>query len=274
MYVATLMPACTGFLDRSQVCDPGRVSLDGSCIAQPVADFIMCIRSRGNVELATERAQKFAVEVKSAAVSAGSADEARDSLKAKYSSEGGQATEQAIVARCAEIVGANRSQYSQNTVRGMQTMPGTSQQTNSKSPAGPCSGSPHLGVAYVGAQGQGLSATDRVRIEPFPRKQIDPAGSGYVELVVNGQSVPICGPDVVQSSDGTYLWWRPEGFNAEKHMMYFPVEPPGSSVDIRCRYWVKSGLSGSIAPFGPPGESKAANAKEPGTSWWPISCSQ
>jgi hypothetical protein len=112
-----LVLACLGFLAScggasagSSVCDPGRVSLDGSCIAQPVADFIMCIRSRGNVELVGERAQKFSAEAKVAGQGAGTAVELRDSLKAKYSTEGGEGTEQAIVERCAEIVGANQAQ--------------------------------------------------------------------------------------------------------------------------------------------------------------------
>ena len=133
-----------------------------------------------------------------------------------------------------------------------------------------CGGGYRPGVAYVGAAAGGIEnvGINRVQIEPFPDS--NPSHSGLVEIMMNGQTVRVCGGQTTAGPDGQTLWFRPEGFNGRSHMMYLPVDPPGSAVDVQCRLWVRS-VAGQLTPL-PAGRVETARASSDESSWWPLRC--
>lgn len=98
------LASCSSSMSQQATCGPGRVQLDGTCIKDSVADFVMCVRSRGTVELTGDRRQRFAAGVQLAGQNAGTVLEAQEVLKSQYSASGSAETEQQIVERCLEIV--------------------------------------------------------------------------------------------------------------------------------------------------------------------------
>lgn len=86
-------------------CAPGQTILDGTCVSNQVADFVVCIRSRGSVDLAGDRGQRISAEAKSAGIGAATAMDARESLAAKYRTEAGAEGERQVIDRCSSLIG-------------------------------------------------------------------------------------------------------------------------------------------------------------------------
>jgi hypothetical protein len=86
-------------------CAGGQTILDGTCVSNQVADFVVCIRSRGSVDLAGDRGQRISAEAKSAGMGAATALDARESLAAKYRTEAGAEGERQVIDRCSNLIG-------------------------------------------------------------------------------------------------------------------------------------------------------------------------
>jgi hypothetical protein len=85
-------------------CAGGQTILDGTCVSTQVADFVVCIRSRGSVDLAGDRGQRMSAEAKSAGIGASTALEARESLAAKYQTQAGAEGERQVIDRCSTLI--------------------------------------------------------------------------------------------------------------------------------------------------------------------------
>lgn len=110
---------------------------------------------------------------------------------------------------------------------------------------GACDGAIRVGVAYTGTGAAALREMDprnRVRIQPRV------ADGTLVELFVDAVPISICGDRVHPGPNGESLWMKPEGRNSEGHMLYVAVDPPGSSIELQCREWVR-GVNGRLSPM-------------------------
>lgn len=88
-------------------CAEHLVRMENVCVSQPVADFVMCIRSRGTVELQGSDGKRLALQASIAGQSAETVVEARQDLEAKYSGSGSTEGERQVIERCATLVGAD-----------------------------------------------------------------------------------------------------------------------------------------------------------------------
>lgn len=174
MGLLTCASACSP-VGTSLRCAPGQGILDGTCVTQQVADFVVCIRSRGTVDLAGDRGQRISAEAKSAGMGAGTAMEARESLAAKYRTEAGADGERQVIDRCSNLI--NRSgavgggaEPPPPPTSAARTPPPRARPGTGGSPSGatptPGAGSPQLGVRVSRGpdwkwedQGKGMSGT-------------------------------------------------------------------------------------------------------------------
>jgi len=95
--------ACGAGLNQTTVtCPPGRTFLDGVCVAEPVADYVACVRAQG-AQLGSEKAQKLSADAGYLGVKAAAAAEVSETLQKKYS-----ASDQAMLAIIQACNGAAR----------------------------------------------------------------------------------------------------------------------------------------------------------------------
>ena len=102
---AVVAPACAAATRSERSCgDAGRAMLDNTCVSQQVADFVMCIRSRGDVQLKDDRGQHLEIAAKIAGQEASTAIDARNRLDASYQAKAGADAERQIIAACSTVV--------------------------------------------------------------------------------------------------------------------------------------------------------------------------
>lgn len=123
MALSWIASACTGTSSTAACREPGQALLDSTCVSQQVADFVMCIRSRGSVELKSDRNSTLALDAEVAGQHAASAIEVQTALEAKYDARTDADAERQIIERCAAIVGAaaSRSPTSKGSAAALQT---------------------------------------------------------------------------------------------------------------------------------------------------------
>lgn len=89
----------------SITCPPNRTLLDGVCVAEPVADYVACVRAQG-AQLGGEKGQKVSADVGTIGLHAGGAAEVRESLEKKYSVSDAATLE--IIKSCSATVKASK----------------------------------------------------------------------------------------------------------------------------------------------------------------------
>ena len=85
----------------STPCPAGRTVLDGVCVAEPIADYVACVRAQG-AQLGGEKGQKVSADVGTIGLRAGGAAEVRETLEKKYSVSDAATLE--IIKSCSTVV--------------------------------------------------------------------------------------------------------------------------------------------------------------------------
>jgi hypothetical protein len=84
-------------------CPQGQSQLDGTCVNQPVADYVSCVRARG-ASIDHERADKLSAEAGYAGARAATAAEANEKLERKFGATSDD-NETQILRDCYALVG-------------------------------------------------------------------------------------------------------------------------------------------------------------------------
>jgi len=96
--------ACGGSQQGDGPCGPGRTLVDNVCVAERVADFIVCIRSRGEVALKADQSRGLTAEAQIVGQKVSTVMEAKNQLEARYTSQAGAEGEKQVIEQCAAVV--------------------------------------------------------------------------------------------------------------------------------------------------------------------------